>query len=268
MKITRTETTTGGPQRTKREEIVPLFTGPRGAEPEGYWDMSGSTGWEVAPPEGSKPSRFDVMYEAVRGFISPFEKLDAMAASEQAGGDDEKGGVYFYPFNHDFLPIGEGGDDGDLNSSNFEEKMSAFKSKYFDAQGLPQGGTKIMEAVTAGDRHFMGEFGPGGENEMPRDQRPVRARVVFTDGELKDRDAFAAYMAQSEVKDGVGVRPEWDEVWAVAIFGHGDGHDQALIQYKALAASHPNIHVYSFDQVSNPDEIAEDMAIAVVPQPA
>lgn len=34
MQIVRTETPTGGPNRTRREEIVPLNTGPREVEPE------------------------------------------------------------------------------------------------------------------------------------------------------------------------------------------------------------------------------------------
>ncbi len=269
VKIVRTETGTGGEMRTKREEIVPLLTGhARGAEPEGYWDMSGSTGWEMAPPEGSQPSRFTVMYGAIRGFIEPFEALDAEAAKEQAGGDDDKGGVYFYPFNHQFLPIGDGDDDGDLNTANFEEKMRDFIAKYFDASGHPHGGTEIMSAIAAGDAHYMGEFGPGGDNETPRTGRPIRARTVWTDGELTDSGAFGTYMAAAAIdpKTGLGVRAEWDEVWAVAVFGHGDAMKATVRQYQTLTARHPNIHVYVFDQVKNPAEVAEDMAIAVLPQ--
>jgi len=263
MQITRTEVTTGGPARTPRTEIVPLFTGPREVEPEGYWDMSGSTGWEVAPPEGSKPTRYQVMSDAIRGFIVPFEQLDSQAADEQADGSDEMGGVYFYPFNHQFLPIGSGDDDGDLNSSNFERKMAAFARRYFDGEGRPQGGTEIMAAIQAGDNHYMEEF-----EDTPRDQRPVRARTVWTDGELKDAAAFGKYMEASSVTRGLGVRKEWDEVWAVAIFGHGAEHDTTLAQYQELAKRHANIHVYSFDQVKNGAEVAEDMAIAVVPTQA
>jgi hypothetical protein len=264
MKIERTEVETGGPMRTPRTEIVPLMPGIAENEPEGYWDVSGSTGWEVAPPEGSSPTRYKVMSDAIRGFIIPFEKLDSQAAREQADGDGEKGGVYFYPFNHAFCPIGDGDDDGDLNSSNFEEKMAKFERDHF-SNGAPQGGTEIMQAIRAGDRHYMGEFGPGGENPRPREARPVRMRTVWTDGELKDVKEFARYMEDSTIKGGLGVRKDWDEVWAVAIFGYGDAHDQTLRQYQDLAKRHPNIHVYSFDQVRNGDEVAEDMAIAAAP---
>ena len=268
MRIERTEPTTGTPDRTRREEIVPLFTGPRGVEPEGYLDCSQSEGWEVAPPENSKPSRWEVQIEAVRQFIAPFEVLDSEAAKEQASGDDEMGGVYFYPFNNNFLPIGHGDDDGDLNSSNFDVKMNAFVRKYFDASGQPRGGTTIMAAIRAGDKHYLGEFGPGGENEMPREQRPIRARTVWTDGELTDVDAFVHYLEAATPSQGLGSRQEWDEAWAVAIIGHGEAAGAAYRQYLTIAQTYPFVHPYLFDQVSNPAEIAEDMAIAVAPSNA
>jgi hypothetical protein len=264
MNITRSEPATGGNLRTRREEIVPLITGPRGAEPEVYLDCSGSMTWEIAPPEKSAPSRWTVLLPALRSFLRPFEELDEQASREQAGGSQDKGGVYTYPFNHQFLPLGAGDDDGDLNLTNFEEKMKAFEATY----GVPGGGTQIMTAVRAGDQHFLAEFGARGENPRARGERPIRARVVFTDGELKDAGEFAAYLAEARVQGDLGVRPEWDEVWAIAILGHGEDHDKTLRQYQQLAAQHPNLHVYSFAEVSNPEEIAEDMAIAVVPQPA
>lgn len=261
MQIVRTETETGGPSRTPRQEIVPLFDGTREVEPEGYLDVSGSTGWEAAPPEGSKPNRHQVMVDAVRGFITPFEALDSQAAREQAEGSDEQGGVYFYPFNHQFCPLGEGDDDGDLNSSNFDRKYQQFVAQHFDGKGMPQGGTRIMQAIRAADTHYMGEFASDA-----REERPIRARTVWTDGELTDAAEFGKYMADSTIQQGIGVRKDWDEVWAVAIFGYGGDHDATLRQYQDLAKNHPNIHVYSFDQVRNGAEVAEDMAVAVVPQ--
>jgi hypothetical protein len=267
--ITRTETPTGSEDRTRREEIVPLNTGKQGArgvEPEGYLDCSESEGW----PWDNKPSvcTWDIQLPAVRSFIVPFEVLDAQAKEEQAGGDDEKGGVYFYPFSNIFLPIGDGDDDGDLNSANFEEKMEAFVRKYFTADRKPRGGTEIMTAVRAGDEHFMGEFGPGGENEKPRDQRPVRARVVFTDGALNDAKAFKRYLedAKLDPETKYGKHGEWDEVWAIAIVGPQSGGGKgAYTQYQELAQDHPWIHSYLFADVVNPEEIAEDVAYAVAP---
>lgn len=260
MQIIRTETPTGGPNRTRREEIVPLNTGAREVEPECYLDCSQSEGW----PWDSNPKTctWDIQEEAARQFIAPFEALDSQAAGEQAGGSDEKGGVYFYPFSNMFLPIGDGDDDGDLNSSNWERKMTAFKRSYFDAAGKPQGGTEIMSAIRAGDAHFMDEF-----SSDPRGERPVRARVVWTDGALTDAAAFQRYLAQATAgQDGYGSHGEWDEVWAVAIIGEeGGGGQAAHQQYVALAKDHPWVHPYYFEAVANPSEVSEDMALAVVP---
>jgi hypothetical protein len=269
MKIIREETPTGGPNRTPRQEIVALNTGMREVEPEGYLDFSESEGWPW-DSDGTK-NTWDIQIEAVRYFIVPFEGLDSQAAAEQAGGDDDHGGVYFYPFSNMFLPIGEGDDDGDLNTANFDEKLAGFLHKY-GKNGKPQGGTEIMAAIRAGDQHFLGEFGPGGENEKPRDQRPVRARVVFTDGILNDAARFRSYLEQgTRSKDGYGSHGEWDEVWAVCILGEGrksDGSNpakDAYDQYVTLAKDHPWIHTYLFETVTNPAEVAEDMALAVAP---
>ena len=67
----------------------------------------------------------------------------------------------------------------------------------------------------------MGEFGPGGDNEKPRDERPVRARTVFSDGAVTDEAEFRAYLAKAtrDRKTGYGRHGEWDEVWAIAILG-------------------------------------------------
>lgn len=265
VKITQTETPTGGPNRTRREEIIELNTGPREVEPEVYLDESESEGWSW----DSNPAvcTWDIQEEAARQFIGPFEQLDSQAAQEQAGGSDEKGGVYFYPFSNRFQPMGDGDDDGDLNSANWDRKMTAHKKDYFK-NGKPQGGTQIMEAVRAGDRHFFGtKKEPGEFYDTPRDQRPVRARVVFTDGALSDAKAFLAYLAQATLSpDGYGSHGEWDEVWAVSIIGEeGGGGHEAFLQYQAIAKDHPWVHPYYFENVVNSAEIAEDMALAVVP---
>ena len=263
MQIVRTEQPTGTGNRTRREEIVPLLTGTREAEPEMYLDCSESEGW----PWDSNPSAstWDIQLEAVKNFIAPFEVLDSQAAEEQSGGSDEQGGGYCYPFSNNFQPIGRGDDDGDLNSANFDRKIGDFIKKYFDRQGKPRGGTEIMTAIRAGDKHFLGEF-----RDEPRSERPVRARVVWTDGALNDADAFRAYLGQATPSDeGFGSHGEWDEVWAVAISGEaGGGGKEAYDQYMELSKSHPWIHAYYFEGVVNPAEIAEDMAVAVVPTQA
>jgi hypothetical protein len=263
MQIVRTEQPTGTENRTRREEIVPLITGTREAEPELYLDCSESEGWAWT----SNPSActWDIQIEAVRNFLAPFEVLDSQAAGEQSGGDEDKGGVYTYPFSNNFQPIGHGSDDGDLNSSNFDKKMGDFIKKYFDGQGKPRGGTEIITAIRAGDKHYLGEFG-----DEPRSERPVRARVVWTDGALSDADAFRTYLSQATLTDeGFGSHGDWDEVWAVAIAGEAEGGGkQAYDQYVELSRNHPWIHAYYFEGVVNPTEIAEDMAVAVVPTQA
>jgi hypothetical protein len=263
MQIVRTEQPTGTGNRTRREEIVPLLTGTREAEPEMYLDCSESEGW--AWDSNPNASTWDIQLEAVRNFIAPFEVLDSQAAEEQSGGSDEKGGVYCYPFSNNFQPIGHGDDDGDLNSTNFDRKIGDFIKKYFDRQGKPRGGTEIMTAIRAGDKHFLGEF-----RDEPRSERPVRARVVWTDGALNDADAFRAYLGQATPSDeGFGSHGEWDEVWAVAISGEaGGGGKEAYDQYLELSKNHPWIHAYYFEGVINPAEIAEDMAVAAVPTQA
>jgi hypothetical protein len=251
MQILRTETPTGDASRTPRERIEPLFTATDEVEPEGYLDCSTSESWEISDNRDA-PSRWSVQLEVWRQFVVAAESLDSQEKAEQADGDDDKGGVYTYPFSNLFLPIGNGDDDGDLNASNFKRKIDAFVKKYFDRLGNPQGGTSIMAAVRAGDAHFLDEFGG-----RPADQRPIRARTVFTDGELADHDEFGQYMEDTH-------GGEWREIWAVAILGYGADHDAVLRQYQGLAQKHSNIHVYSFGSVTNPAEIAEDMAIAVL----
>jgi hypothetical protein len=275
MQIIRTETPTGGPNRTERTEINTLNTGPREVEPEiDFLDFSESESW----PWESDPGvcTWDVQLEAVRQFIVPFEGLDSQAAAEQSGGDDEKGGVYVFPGSNIHLPIGEGDDDGDLNSSNFAEKMGAFLKKY-GKDGKPIGGTVIMASIKASDAHFLGSASKPGEFwDRPFAKRPIRARVVFTDGILQDAGAFRSYLSQATLDDGYGKHsdggtPLWDEIWAIAILGEGQTSDganpgkAAYEQYKAIAKDHPWVHAYYFEKVVNPAEIAEDMAYAVLP---
>lgn len=262
MQIVRTETPTGGANRTRREEIVPLLPQESEAEPEVYLDCSQSEGW----PWDSNPQvcTWDVQVEALRQLIVPFEALDSQAAGEQAAGGDDHGGVYAYPFSNLFLPIGDGDDDGDLNSANFDRKMLRdFYRKHFDGAAHPvAGGTEIMAAVKAGDKHYMGEF-----RGTARDERPVRLRVVLTDGALQDSAAFQRYLGQAALSPkGYGSHGDWDEVWAICILGEpGGGGHAAYRQYQDLAKDHPWIHAYYFEGVVNPAEVAEDMAVAAIP---
>jgi hypothetical protein len=263
MQIIRTEPQTGGPQRTPREEIVPVFTASDEVEPDMLFDCSGSMQWETAPPQGSAPNRWTVMCDAMRQVVGAAEALDSQAAQEQSEGSDEKGGLYAAGFNHGLVIVGAGNgnpdedDDGDLNTANFERKMKAVAGRY----GVPDGGTKIMPAVRYLDGHYLAEFSETEDGApVPVSARPKRARVVFTDGELKDAPEFGARIAEDHAD-------RWPaEHWFIAVLGHGEEHDATLRQYQETARKHPNVHVYSFDQVTNPGEVAEDMAIAVLPQ--
>jgi hypothetical protein len=261
MQIVRTEVPSGGPARTRREEIVQLLPAESEAEPEVYLDCSESEGW---PWDGNPPvCTWEVQVEALRQLIVPFEALDSQAEGEQAEGDDSHGGLYTYPFSNLFLPLGKGDDDGDLNSANFTRKMAAFAVKHFGGASHPvTGGTQIMEAVKAGDKHYMGEF-----RKEPRDERPVRLRLVLTDGALQDAPQFQAYPGQAALSPkGYGAHGDWDEVWGIAILGEVEGGGKAAYdQYLALAKDHSWIHAWYFEGVVNPAEIAEDMAVAAIP---
>jgi len=272
VQITRTEQPTGGTNRTKREEIAPLFNGTGEVEPEQYPDCSPSTGWEWKTDP--KTTTWALQLKTMQGFLQPFGVLDS-----QAGKESEGGGIATYPFSDVYLPLSDRDDaEGeriiDVNDRNFDERVQYFvrlHDAYFE-NGVPtRGGTKIMGAIAAGDEHYMDEFG-----DRPRNQRPTRLRVIWTDGALQDADDLRVYLSAATPADSpvstttkVGSHGEWDEVWAIAIFGEegGDGH-QAYQQYVNLGKDHPWIRAYYFEGVKNPAEIAEDMALASVPTAA
>jgi hypothetical protein len=271
MEITRTRPNTGGPNRTRREEIVPLITGTRGFEPEQYPDCSPSESW----PWNSRPSvcTWDIQTASMRGFTQPFALLDTEAANETLAG-----GVATYPFSDVYMPLSDKKDeDGDLiidvNPANFDERWKDFIRLHAGnfENGKPRyGGTVLMEAMVAGDEHFLDEF------PNPT-KRPGRGRVIWTDGLLSDGGKFLDYMGQAKAVDDpkasdvtpVGRHGEWDEIVVVAICGEegGDGH-KAFEQYLKFAKSHPWVHPFYFEDVIDDAEISEDVALAVVPTQA
>lgn len=268
MRIVRDEPVTGDTTRTRREEIVPLVTSTANAEPEVYLDCSQSEGWTWNSDDTKRT--WDIQLDVLRGILEPFVGLDSagQAGGKKLDGDDEPG-VYTYPFSNVFLPIGKGDDDGDLNPGNFDSKMGAFMQHAFRGSRFPTfGGTEIMAAVNAGDGHYMDEF-----RSKAKADRPVRIRIVLTDGALNDANAFLRYLRAGTLDKatGFGQHGEWEEVWAIAILGEGQeaggegGGEAAYNAYKAIAADHPWVHPYFFPTVGNPAEIAEDMAVATVP---
>lgn len=254
--INRSEPATGGPARTPRDKIEPVFGENDEVEPDAAIDGSSSEGWEgSSAPAEDAPTTWEVQMEALRQFIAAAEQLDSQAASEQAGGSDEEGGIYGAFFNQGLVKIGSGDDDGDLNSSNMGRKVSAIRvqDEYGKMVPLPYGGTNIMPAIRYLDQHYLGEFG-----DRAVGARPKRARTVWTDGAMRDFRDFGQRLEEDHSRD-------WpQEEWFIAIFGYGEDHDATVRLYQQLAEKHGNIRVYSFAEVINPAEIAEDMAVAVL----
>jgi hypothetical protein len=257
MQIVRTETETGGAKRTRREEIIPVFAQSDKVEPDQAADASESMSWTLSmAPQGLWP----IMIEAMRQFISAAQSLDSELEAEQAGGDDSHGGIYTAFFNHELIKVGHGDDDGDLNLTNMDKKIAAMQASY----GVPAGATSVMGAIKYLDSHYLGEFEKDEETGLvvPVSQRPKRARVLWTDGAMRDFKLFGNRLEESH-------EDLWpQEEWFAAIMGEGEAHDETLDLYQDIAKKHSNVHVYSFDQVSNPAEIAEDMAIAVLAKKA
>ena len=262
IQITRTEPETGGPNRTPRDRIEPVFAESDEVEPDAAIDASSSEGWEGSSANTpGAPTTWSVQLEAFRQFVAAAEQLDSQAKGEQAGGSDEKGGIYSAFFNHGLVKIGQGDDDGDLNSTNMSRKIQAIW--VHDENGrpvpLPWGGTNIMPTIRYLDQHYLDEFSEDENGQpVPVSGRPKRARSVWTDGAMKDFREFGARLAEDHSS-------EWpQEEWFIAIFGYGPDHDATLALYNQVAEKHHNVHVYSFDSVTNPAEVAEDMAVAVL----
>jgi hypothetical protein len=261
--VNRTEPATGGPARTPRERIEPVFADNDLVEPDAAIDFSSSLGWPGSSADTpGAPAAWDVQMEAFRQWLAAAETLDSQAKSEQGGGSDEKGGVYSTGFNHENVVIGSGDDDGDLNSTNMARKLAAIRVRNQDGTlvPLPYGGTNIMPAIRYLDEHYLDEFAKDEDSgtDVPVARRPKRARTVWTDGGPKDFRQFGERLKEDH-------SDRWpQEEWFIAIFGFGPDHDATVILYNEIAEKHANVHVYSFDSVTNPAEIAEDMALAVL----
>lgn len=193
-------------------------------------DTSGSMEWEAA--DGSNVSRWQVVAEALPAFVRALEGQDSMAAQEQSSGDDDKGGLLIHGFSNIHTEL------GDFNSSNMARKIAAVKIG---------GGTTIMTAWNAAQDDFMEEFGDLGALD-----RPALLTLVITDGEATDADAFGHVLQTA----GHG------RYFAVAIVGHGEDHDRTLHSYQQYADANPkHVAVLSFDSVTNPDVLANDLIL-------
>ena len=240
-------TETGGPTRTPRSEITAAVSANRKKEPVLLLDLSGSMDWEAAPggTEWSSATRSGgrrgIVIEALHGLVSALEDEDSEAASEQAGGSDELGGLMTHGFAGGHIEI------GDLNSSNLERRLNEIQWG---------GGTTIMPAWKAALADYDEEFGDRDPGEQP-----TMLTVVLTDGEATDWQEFGAVLEKADVK----------HVFVVAILGHGKDHDSTLRAYQAAAQRNQaqdkhgksHVRVVSFDSVTDPKEIATDLITLV-----
>ncbi len=266
MEIRRTEIETGTPNRTPREEIVPLFTKQK-VNPEQLIDCSQSQSFQWDSQAGM--TTWQIQMPTIKAITAPFAALDSAAEAEEGTG---AGGTEMWPFAHLFLPWSDKKDtEGELiidaGPDNFDERFAYFMRLYpqiFGNSGAPvAGGTEVMEAVRASDKHFLSEFGENAEE--------VRARVLHTDGLLNDESKFLRYLgaATLDPRTGFGKHDDWSEIWAVVIYGEpGGGGRHAHQQYVNIAKDHPWVHPYYFEGVTNPAEIAEDIAVVTVPTEA
>lgn len=193
-------------------------------------DTSSSMEWEAA--DGSPVTRWALVSEALPQFVAALENEDSEAAAEQASGSDEKGGLLIHGFSNLHTEL------GDFNSSNIVRKMAAVRVG---------GGTTIMPAWRAAQEDYMEEFG-----DRDAMDRPALLCLVITDGEATDAAEFGKVLETA----GAG------RYFAVAIVGHGDDHDRTLASYQHAAQSNPkHVTVLSFDSVTNPRELANDLIL-------
>lgn len=238
---TPARTETGGPARTPRSEITPVVSANRKKEPVLLLDLSGSMDWEAAPGasewNGTSGGRRGIVIEALHGLVAALEDEDSEAAAEQADGSDERGGLLCHGFASVHTEI------GDLNSANLQRRLNQIQWG---------GGTRIMPAWKAALADYDEEFG-----DRDPDEQPVMLTLVLTDGEAEDWAEFANILEKASAK----------RVFAVAVVGYGEAHDKTVRAYQEAADRNrtqdkygkDHVKVVSFDAVTDPKEIAEDL---------
>jgi hypothetical protein len=237
---------TGGPSRTPRSEIGPAVSANRKKEPVLLLDLSTSMDWSASDENGpdwpDQGSRRAVVIGALSGLVRALENEDSEAAAEQAGGSDELGGLMTHGFANGHVEI------GDLNTSNLERRLNAIQWG---------GRTYIMPAWKAALADYDEEFG-----DRDPDEQPVMEVLVVTDGEADDWMEFEQVLEKATAK----------RVFVVAIVGHGQKHDATLRAYQEGARKNQaqdkfgkcHVNVVSFDSVTDPTEIADDLITLVV----
>lgn len=207
-------------------------------------DASGSNA-ELAGPD-SDMSKKQLISEVLPHFVRILAEDDAQAAREQVGGSSKKGGVRtWYANEPEPILFGEGEDEsdderdgGDLNLANLPEKMAQ----------IPWGGrTYLMPAINAAEHASSVELA-----KLPEDERwDVTETMIITDGKLSDPGPFEAWLAHAGPRSVV----------TVAVVGYGDGHDDAVEHYQALADSNPFLTYVALTGVTDPAEVALDLRL-------
>jgi hypothetical protein len=243
--MTEPRTETGGPNRTPRSEIGPAVSANRKKEPVLLLDLSTSMDWNAAAETGpdwpDPSSRRAIVIGALRGLVRVLEKEDSEAATEQASGSDELGGLLTHGFANEHVEI------GDLNSSNLERRLNEIQWG---------GRTYIMPAWKAALADYDEEFG-----DKDPDEQPTMLTLVLTDGEADDWMEFEPVLEKASAK----------RVFVVAIVGQGDKHNATLAAYQEAAKKNAaqdkfgkvHVEVVSFDSVTDPEEIALDLITLV-----
>jgi hypothetical protein len=221
------------PPEPSVNDLNPVIPAGVPREPIALIDISGSMSWSAIGPElTAPPSRRDVVGEALGVLVGALEGQDSQAASEQAGGDMDKGGLLVHLFADQDTEL------GDLNSANWRGKWDSIRWG---------GQTRIMGAWKAAEDAFVEEFG-----QAPVTTRPALLTLVITDGEAADATEFAEVMQGADAKSNM--------YFCIAIVGFGGEHDATLRSYKAVEAANPHhVRVVTFGGESDPQAIANGL---------
>lgn len=240
--ITEGRTETGGPDRTPRSEIASVRKRNRSYEPVLLLDLSGSMDWGADDENDrshdypSPYSRRAIVEQALPLLISALAKEDSEAEAEQAEGSDELGGLMTFGFASQAVKI------GDLNESNAERKLKSVRWG---------GGTRVVPAMQLAIAKYGEEF-----DDDPDDSR-VHLILIVTDGTAEDWRELEPHLLAASA----------GRVIVTAIVGHGEKAAQTYAEYKRVADQNQaadefgkrHVHVVSFDGVTDPREIAEDL---------
>lgn len=219
-------------------------------------DGSGSNQEKIA--EGSTMTKVEWLEEVLPDVVATLENDDAQAKAEQADGSPDKGGCRTFVFSWDapitFKPGEDESDDirdlGDLNTANVVEKLRTLHDIVSE-----RGQTFIMPALLAAEQAFKAEFAtPGAPHYAPLHKRPAAEYLVLTDGGLSTVEEEAAFESWMEQADE-------NSVVAVAVYGQGHAHNEAVAHWQAKAKKNPYLTVVALTGVSSPREAALDLRL-------